>query len=279
LYRRRAGGKVAAIPQPQGGLAIARQTKVVILAGGKGTRIAEETQVRPKPMVEIGDRPIIWHVMKSYSAYGFNDFVICCGYLGHKVREYFLSYAYHNADLTILPGGQVQVHESKSEPWTITLVDTGLDTMTGGRVKRVARYIQDDPYFCLTYGDGLADLDIAELVRFHEGHGALATVTAVTPLARFGALDLRGDTVERFTEKPQTEGGLINGGFFVLSPKVLDLIPGDETMLEKEPLERLAAEGELRAYRHTGFWQPMDTLRDKLHLEELWAQGAPWKMW
>jgi glucose-1-phosphate cytidylyltransferase len=252
---------------------------VVILAGGRGTRIAEETQVRPKPMVEIGGRPIIWHVMKSYSAHGFNDFVLCLGYLGHRVREYFLSYAYQNADLTIGPDGQVEVHQRNSEPWTITMVDTGLDTMTGGRVRRVARYLQEAPYFCMTYGDGLADLDIRDLVRFHEGHGALATVTAVAPLARFGALEIRGDTVERFTEKPESEGGRINGGFFVLSPRVLDLIPGDETLFEREPLEQLAASGQLRAYRHDGFWQPMDTLRDKLHLDELWAQGAPWKVW
>ena len=235
--------------------------------------------MRPKPMVEIGGWPIIWHIMKRYSAYGFNDFVICCGYLGHKVREYFLSYAYQNADLTIHPGGRVEVRQSHSEPWTVTLVDTGLDTMTGGRVKRVASYLQGDPYFCLTYGDGLADIDLGDLVAFHEAHGRLATVTAVNPMARFGALEIEGDTVTRFTEKPQAEGGLINGGFFVLSPKVLDLIPGDDTLLEREPLERLAETGELRAYRHGGFWQPMDTLRDKLHLEELWAQGAPWKAW
>jgi glucose-1-phosphate cytidylyltransferase len=263
----------------RGGVAIDRRTKVVILAGGRGTRIAEETQVRPKPMVEIGGQPIIWHVMKTYSAYGFNDFVLCCGYLGHKVREYFLNYAYLNADLTIRPGGQIEVHQSYSEPWTVTMVDTGLDTMTGGRVKRVAGYISDAPYFCLTYGDGVADVDIAKLTAFHEAHGRLATVTAVAPLARFGALDIEGDKVRRFVEKPQTEGGLINGGFFVLSPKVLELIDGDDTIFEQAPLERLAEMGELNAYHHTGFWQPMDTLRDKLHLEELWAQGAPWKVW
>ncbi|MGC1301311.1 MAG: glucose-1-phosphate cytidylyltransferase [Caulobacteraceae bacterium] len=255
------------------------QPKVVILAGGRGTRIAEETAVRPKPMVEIGGRPLLWHIMKSYSAHGLNDFVICCGYLGFRIREYFLSYAYQNADLTILPSGAVEVHQSYSEPWTITLVDTGLDTMTGGRVKRIARYIQDCPYFCLTYGDGLSDVNIAALVDYHQGHGALATVTAVTPLARFGALELSDDVVERFTEKPQNEGGLINGGFFVLSPKVLDHIEGDDTVFEGEPLEALARRGELRAFRHTGFWQPMDTLRDKVHLEQLWATTAPWKVW
>ena len=258
----------------------AQRPKVVILAGGKGTRIAEETAVRPKPLVEIGGQPLLWHIMKTYSAYGLNDFVICCGYLGSRIREYFLSYAYQNADLTILPSGAVEVHQSYSEPWTITLVDTGLETMTGGRVKRVARYIQDSPYFCLTYGDGLSDVNITDLIGFHAQHGALATVTAVTPLARFGALDINGDTVERFIEKPQNEGGLINGGFFVLSPKVLDHIEGDDTVFEREPLEALARSGELRAFRHTGFWQPMDTLRDKLHLESLWESGAaPWKIW
>ena len=256
-----------------------QRPKVVILAGGKGTRIAEETAVRPKPMVEIGGRPLLWHIMKAYSVHGLNEFVICCGYLGARIRDYFLSYAYQNADITIRPSGEVEVHQSYSEPWTITLVDTGLDTMTGGRVKRVASYLRDRPYFCLTYGDGLCDVDISALIAFHAAHGAQATVTAVTPLARFGALELRGDGVERFTEKPQHEGGLINGGFFVLSPRVLDLIEGDDTLFEKAPLETLAAQSELRAFRHTGFWQPMDTLRDKLYLEELWATGAPWKTW
>ncbi len=253
--------------------------KVVILAGGRGTRIAEETHVRPKPMVEIGGRPIIWHIMKSYSAHGFNDFVLCCGYLGHKVREYFLSYAYQNADITISPGGGVVVHQTHYEPWTVTLVDTGDETMTGGRVKRIARYVENDPYFCLTYGDGVSDVNIQELVSFHEGHGALATVTAVTPTARFGALEIKGDSVQRFIEKPHTEGGLINGGYFVLSPEMLHMIDGDETVLEKAPLERLAREGQLRAFRHTGFWHPMDTLRDKHYLEDLWSRGAPWKVW
>jgi glucose-1-phosphate cytidylyltransferase len=253
--------------------------KVVILAGGKGTRIAEETLVRPKPMVEIGGRPIIWHVMKTYSAHGLNDFVLCCGHLGDKVREYFLNYVYQNADITISPNGAVEVHQRYSEPWTVTLVDTGAETMTGGRVKRVARYIADSPYFCLTYGDGVSDVDITALVEFHKSHGALATVTAVTPLARFGALKIKGETVERFIEKPTAEGGRINGGFFVLSPKILDLIDGDESIFEHRPLEELARLGELRAFRHDGFWQPMDTLRDKLHLEDLWARGAPWKIW
>jgi glucose-1-phosphate cytidylyltransferase len=253
--------------------------KVVILAGGKGTRIAEETAVRPKPMVEIGGRPIIWHVMKSYSAHGLNEFVLCCGHLGDKVREYFLNYAYQNADLTISPNGAVEVHQSNSEPWTITLVDTGAETMTGGRVKRIARYIEGSPYFCLTYGDGVSDVDITALVDFHESHGALATVTAVRPMARFGALKISGDTVDRFVEKPSGEGGRINGGFFVLSPRVLEMIEGDETIFEQGPLETLARAKQLRAFRHDGFWQPMDTLRDKLLLEDLWARGAPWKTW
>jgi glucose-1-phosphate cytidylyltransferase len=254
--------------------------KVVILAGGRGTRIAEETSVRPKPMVEIGGRPIIWHIMKTYSHYGLNDFVICCGYLGQRIREYFLSYAYQNADITIRPSGEVEVHQTYSEPWTITLVDTGLETMTGGRIRRVRRFLEGEPFFCLTYGDGVADVDVSALVDFHRAHGKLATVTAVTPLARFGALDIDGDTVARFVEKPSEEGGLINGGFFVLSPRAIDLIEGDETVFEQGPLETLAKTGELRAFKHPGFWQPMDTLRDKTQLEELWASGrAPWKVW
>jgi glucose-1-phosphate cytidylyltransferase len=253
--------------------------KVVILAGGKGTRIAEETSVRPKPMVEIGGQPIIWHVMKTYSAHGLNDFVLCLGHLGNKVREYFLNYAYQNADITISPNGAVEVHQSHSEPWTVTLVDTGPETMTGGRVKRVARYIQDAPFFCMTYGDGVADINITRLLDFHKAHGALATVTAVRPLARFGALTIEGDTVQSFTEKPSGEGGRINGGFFVLSPEVLDMIAGDDTLFEQGPLEQLAREGQLRAFQHDGFWQPMDTLRDKLYLEDLWSKGAPWKVW
>jgi glucose-1-phosphate cytidylyltransferase len=256
-----------------------KSPKVVILAGGKGTRLSEETQARPKPMVEVGGRPILWHVMKSYSAYGFNDFVICCGYLGSKIREYFLNYAYQNSDLTIHPDGRVEVHSSHTESWTVTLVDTGDNTATGGRVKRIAPFVVNDPYFCMTYGDGVSDVNIRQLVDFHVAHGAAGTVTAVTPLARFGALDIAGDRVERFIEKPQNEGGLINGGFFVLSPKVFDLIENDETVFEREPLEGLAKSGQLRAFRHSGFWQPMDTLRDKYYLEEVWANGAPWKVW
>jgi glucose-1-phosphate cytidylyltransferase len=254
--------------------------KAVILAGGKGTRIAEETAVRPKPMVEIGGRPILWHIMKSYSHYGVNDFVICCGYLGHKIKEYFLNYSYQNADLTVdLESGAVTIHQSNVEPWRVTLVDTGQDTLTGGRVGRIASYVRNDPFFCMTYGDGVSDVDIGQLIAFHERHGRKATVTATTPLARFGALDMEGDAVTRFVEKPHNEAGYINGGFFVLNPSVLDLIEGDETIFEKGPLESLASEGELMAFRHDGFWQPMDTLRDKDHLEEMWAAGAPWKSW
>lgn len=254
--------------------------KAVILAGGKGTRIAEETAVRPKPMVEIGGRPILWHIMKSYSHYGVNDFVICCGYLGHKIKEYFLNYSYQNADLTMdLESGAVTIHQSNVEPWRVTLVDTGQDTLTGGRVGRIASYVRDDPFFCMTYGDGVSDVDIGALIAFHERHGKKATVTAVTPLARFGALEMEGDAVTHFVEKPHNEAGYINGGFFVLKPSVLDLIEGDETIFEKGPLETLAADGDLMAFRHDGFWQPMDTLRDKEHLEEMWAAGAPWKSW
>ena len=254
--------------------------KVVILAGGRGTRLAEETGVRPKPMVEVGGRPILWHIMKGYSAHGLTEFVICLGYLGRVIRDYFLTYAYQNADITIRPNGQVEVHQTFSEPWTITLVDTGVDSMTGGRIRRVRPYLEARDCFCLTYGDGLSDVDVAALVAFHRAHGRLATVTAVRPLARFGALDIVGDTVARFVEKPNDEGGLINGGFFVLSPPAIDLIPGDDTVFEHQPLAMLAERGELKAFRHSGFWQPMDTLRDKIHLEELWASGAPpWKTW
>lgn len=257
-----------------------RPIKAVILAGGKGTRIAEETAVRPKPMVEIGGRPILWHIMKSYSHYGVNDFVICCGYLGHKIKEYFLTYSHQNADLTVdLANGQVSVHQSNAEPWRITLVDTGQETLTGGRIRRVAEYVRDEPFFCMTYGDGVCDVDIGATIDFHRRHGKSATVTATTPLARFGALEMSGDAVTHFVEKPHGEGGYINGGYFVLNAEVLDLIEGDETIFEKGPLEALASRGDLMAYRHDGFWQPMDTLRDKQHLEELWAEGAPWKSW
>ena len=260
-------------------LAREERIKAVILAGGKGTRIAEETAIKPKPMVEIGERPILWHIMKSYSHYGVNEFVICCGYLGQKIKEYFLSYAYQNSDITIEMNGEVVVHQRHFEPWRVTLVDTGLETMTGGRVRRVADYLGDDRFFCMTYGDGVCDVNIADLVNFHRNHGRKATVTAVQPLARFGALEIDGDKVCRFVEKPQNEGGLINGGYFVLDRSVIDLIEDDMTIFEREPLERLASDDQLMAYKHFGFWQPMDTMRDKLRLEELWQAGAPWKVW
>jgi len=253
--------------------------KAVILAGGKGTRLAEETAIRPKPMVEVGGRPILWHIMKSYLHYGVQDFVICTGYLGHRIKEYFLNYAYQHADITIGHDGRIHVHESYAEPWAVTLVNTGEETMTGGRLKRVRPYLEGAPYFCMTYGDGVSDVDIAASVRFHAEHGRLATVTAVRPTARFGALRIEGDSVEEFIEKPTQEGGLINGGFFVLSPKVIDYIEGDTTLWEEQPLQQLARDGELRAFRHEGFWQPMDTLRDRQHLERLWQTGAPWRKW
>jgi glucose-1-phosphate cytidylyltransferase len=231
-------------------------------------------------MIEIGGKPILWHIMKIYSHYGINDFIICCGYKGYVIKEYFANYFLHTSDVTFdLQHNRMDVHHRYAEPWRVTLVDTGQDTLTGGRVGRVASYVRNDPFFCMTYGDGVADVDIGRLIAFHEGHGKKATVTATTPLARFGALDMEGDAVTRFVEKPHNEAGYINGGFFVLNPSVLDLIEGDETIFEKGPLETLAAEGELMAFRHDGFWQPMDTLRDKDHLEELWAAGAPWKSW
>jgi len=257
-----------------------RGMKAVILAGGKGTRLAEETVALPKPMVEIGGRPILWHIMKMYAQHGINDFIICLGYKGLKIKEYFLNYALHNVDITIDTRGGLRVHQQATEDWHITLAETGEETMTGGRLRRVRNYLGDHDAFCMTYGDGVADIDIGESLRFHRRHGKLATVTAVRPLARFGSLDIRGGQVKRFVEKPVTEGGLINGGFFVLSPKVIDYIDGDATLWEKEPLEKLAADGELMAFEHPGFWQPMDTLRDRQNLEALWAQGnAPWKMW
>jgi glucose-1-phosphate cytidylyltransferase len=254
--------------------------KAVILAGGLGTRLGEETNVRPKPMVEIGGMPIIWHIMKIYSAYGINDFVVCLGYKGYLLKEYFANYFLHTADVTIdLTRNSMEVHLTWSEPWRITLVETGAETMTGGRLKRIRSYLNGDDAFCCTYGDGLASIDIGELIAFHREHGRQATITAVAPPGRFGALEFEGDLVRSFREKPSGDGGLINGGFFVASPDVLDLVEGDETIWEKEPLEALAAKGELVAFRHEGFWQPMDTLRDKLHLEELWRDGAPWRCW
>jgi len=254
--------------------------KVVILAGGLGTRLAEETSVRPKPMAEIGEFPILWHIMKTYSHYGFNEFVVCLGYKGYVIKEYFSNYFLHNSDVTFDMGtNEMTVHENAAEPWKVTLVDTGAETLTGGRLKRVARYVGDET-FMMTYGDGVADVRIDDLLAFHRASGKSATVTAVQPLGRFGVMRIDDDaTVRAFEEKPQGEGGWINGGFFVLEPSVLDRITGD-VMFEHAPLEGLAADGELVAYEHTGFWQPMDTLRDKRHLEDLWASGAaPWKVW
>ena len=255
--------------------------KAVILAGGLGTRLSEETAVRPKPMVEIGGRPILWHIMKMYSAHGVNDFVVCCGYKGYLIKEYFANYFLHSSDVTIdLRDNSLEILEKKAEPWRITLVDTGDTTQTGGRIKRVAEHLKNEEAFCLTYGDGLSSVDLTELMAFHKGHGRLATMTAVQPPGRFGALELNGSRIEAFIEKPQGDGGWVNGGFFVLQPKALDLIAGDATLWEKEPLEQLAKKNELQAYFHKGFWQPMDTLRDKTYLEELWASGeAPWKVW
>ena len=255
--------------------------KVVILAGGYGTRISEETQVKPKPMIEIGGRPILWHIMKLYSAYGVNEFIICCGYKGYMIKEYFANYFLHTSDVTFdMKENKMIVHECHTEPWTVTLVDTGENTLTGGRLKRVASYLKEETTFCFTYGDGLADINISAEIEFHLAHGKLATVAAVQPPGRYGALLIDGNRVCGFVEKPRGDGGWINGGFFVLSPKVLDLIEGDETSWEVGPLNKLAEQGELMAFEHRGFWQPMDTLRDKMRLEELWQSGrAPWKVW
>ena len=255
--------------------------KAVILAGGLGTRISEETHLKPKPMVEIGGRPILWHILKIYSAHGVDDFIICCGYKGYVIKEYFANYFLHMSDVTFdMASNRMEVHERYAEPWRVTLVDTGENTLTGGRLRRVRRYLEGEEAFCFTYGDGLADVDIRALIAFHRSHGRLATVTAVQPPGRYGALVRDGEAVRGFVEKPRGDGGWINGGFFVLSPKVLDYIEGDATSWEAEPMRRLAAEDQLRAFEHRGFWQPMDTLRDKNQLEELWASGrAPWKVW
>ncbi|WP_371432018.1 glucose-1-phosphate cytidylyltransferase [Novosphingobium sp.] len=254
--------------------------KAVILAGGLGTRLGEETSTRPKPMVEIGGMPIIWHIMKIYSAYGVNDFIICLGYKGYMIKEFFANYFLHAADVTIdLERNSMEVHEKRSEPWRITLVDTGSDTQTGGRLKAVRRFLDEGEPFFFTYGDGVATVDITAQLAFHKAHGRKATITAVAPPGRFGALEFDGDKVTSFREKPAGDGGLINGGFFIADPSVLDLVDGPETIWEREPMERLAAGGELVAFRHDGFWQPMDTLRDKQHLEQLWQDGAPWKIW
>lgn len=255
--------------------------KAVILAGGLGTRISEETQIKPKPLIEIGGMPILWHIMKNYSAHGVNDFVICCGYKGYLIKEYFANYFLHMCDVTFdMTNNKMQVHQHKVEPWKVTLIDTGESTQTGGRLKRVANYIQTERSFCFTYGDGVSDVDIRATIDFHQRHGKLATVTAVLPPGRFGALERSGDKVTRFVEKPRGDGGLINGGFFVLSPKVLDFVEGDQTSWEGDSLTRLAQQDEMMAFEHQGFWQPMDTLREKILLEELWASGkAPWKNW
>ncbi|MEB8486945.1 MULTISPECIES: glucose-1-phosphate cytidylyltransferase [Acidithiobacillus] len=254
--------------------------KCVILAGGLGTRLSEETVARPKPMVEIGGKPILWHIMKMYSYYGINEFVVCLGYKGYVIKEYFANYFLHMSDITFdMATNEMVVHQNKAEPWRVTLVDTGDDTQTGGRLRRVRNYLGKDP-FCMTYGDGVGDIDIGKLIQFHHAHGRLATVTATQPPGRFGALVLKDDTVTSFSEKPHGDGAWINGGFFVLFPQVIDDIQSDATLWEREPLEGLAARGELRAFFHQGFWQPMDTLRDKQHLETLWQEGkAPWKQW
>jgi glucose-1-phosphate cytidylyltransferase len=255
--------------------------KAVILAGGLGTRLSEETAVRPKPMVEVGGRPILWHILKMYSQHGINDFVICCGYKGILIKEYFANYFLHMSDVTFdMRSNRMEVHHKRAEPWNVTLVDTGEHSMTGGRLKRVKKYVELDEAFCFTYGDGLSDVDISATIDYHRNHGKQATLTGTYPPARFGALEMDGQRVARFMEKPRGEGGMINGGFFVLKPSVIDLIADDSTIWEQGPLNTLAASGELMAYEHNGFWQPMDTLRDKQLLEELWASGkAPWKNW
>jgi glucose-1-phosphate cytidylyltransferase len=254
--------------------------KAVILAGGLGTRISEETQARPKPMVEIGGKPVLWHVMKTYAAHGINDFVICCGYKGYLIKEYFANYSLHMSDVTFdMRRRDVIIHQNSAEPWSVTLVDTGELTATGGRLKRVAAYL-DGEDFCFTYGDGVSDVDVTALVAFHRQHGTLATVTATRPPGRFGVLTMARDKITAFKEKPEEEGGWINGGYFVLSPKVLDYVEGDATSWEREPMERLARDGQLSAYTHAGFWQPLDTMRDRNLLNDLWDSGrAPWKKW
>lgn len=255
--------------------------KCVILAGGLGSRIAEETHLRPKPMIEIGGRPILWHIMKIYHSHGIRDFIVCCGFRGYVIKEYFANYGLYMSDMTFdLADNRLEFHRKSAENWRVTLVDTGENSMTGGRLKRVASYLKDEEAFCFTYGDGVSNVDIGETIRYHRHHGRLATVTAVRPPARFGALSLDEDTVRGFVEKPEGEGGFINGGFFVLSPKVIERIGDDGTVWEQEPLTSLAADGELKAFFHEGFWQPMDTLRDKTHLETLWSSGnPPWKNW
>jgi glucose-1-phosphate cytidylyltransferase len=255
--------------------------KAVILAGGMGTRISEETAIKPKPMVEIGGKPILWHIMKLYSAHGIDDFVICLGYKGYLIKEYFANYFLHTSDVTFdMKQNKMEVHQRYAEPWRVTLVDTGEQTQTGGRLKHVEEFVRNDELFCFTYGDGVGNVDITRLLEFHRGHGKLATLTAVQPPGRFGSVELAGERVSRFIEKPHGDGSWINGGFFVLSPKTIDLIQGPATVWEKEPLQGLARDNQLMAYQHEGFWHPMDTLRDRNYLEELWNKGtAPWRVW
>ncbi len=255
--------------------------KTVILAGGLGTRISEESHLKPKPMIEIGNKPILWHIMKIYSAHGINDFIVCLGYKGYVIKEYFKNYFLHMSDVTFdFSQNTIEVHQKKAEPWRVTLVDTGENTLTGGRLKRVQKYLEPNAPFCFTYGDGVADIDLTSEIEFHKNHGKLATICAVLPPGRYGALDREGDTILGFQEKPPGDGGWINGGFFILQPEVLDYIEGDASSWEGAPLENIAKERQLVAFEHKGFWQPMDTLRDKNHLEELWLSGkAPWKLW
>jgi len=255
--------------------------KAVILAGGLGTRISEETDVKPKPMIEVGGKPILWHIMKMYSSHGVNDFIICCGYKGYVIKEYFANYFLHMSDVTFcMKKNKMNVHHEGAEPWTVTLIDTGDNTMTGGRIKKIKKYIKDDEAFCLTYGDGVSDVDIGKLIKYHREQQTMATLTAVYPPGRFGALELINNKVQTFKEKPKGDGARINGGFFVLSPKVIDLIEDDSTVWEQDPMEKLASQGQMSAFEHDGFWQPMDTLRDKNYLEELWqSHTPPWKLW
>jgi len=255
--------------------------KAVILAGGLGTRLSEETSIKPKPMVEIGGKPILWHIMKSYSAHGVNDFIICCGYKGYIIKEYFANYFLHQSDVTFsMNKNSMEVHQKRVEPWTVTLVDTGDNSMTGGRLARVSKYIEKEEAFCFTYGDGVSDLDITKLIEFHKSHGKDATLTSVYPPGRFGALDVQDNQVKKFIEKPKGDGALVNGGFFVLSPRVLNRISGDDCIWEQEPLRGLAEDGNLMSYTHDGFWQPMDTLRDTIYLQKLWDENrAFWKSW
>ena len=255
--------------------------KVVILAGGLGTRISEETVIKPKPMIEIGGKPILWHIMKIYSFHGINDFIVCCGYKGYVIKEYFANYFLHQSDITFdMSKNEMKIHQERAEPWKVTLIDTGEQTMTGGRIKRIKEYLDDGEDFCLTYGDGLANIDITKLISFHKNHGKAATLSAIYPPGRFGALNIIENQVTSFFEKPRGDGALINGGFFVLNSKTFDYIQGDNTIWEQEPLNKLASDGELMSFKHEDFWQPMDTLRDKHYLEELWeSEKAPWKLW